>query len=265
MPAGGYPQRGQSGAGSEVEVSGGKVSKAWSSATLFRGIEKILAGRDPRDAPLITQRLCGVCTYVHQLCSVRAIENAIGAPIPDNAGLVRNLTLGSQYLHDHIVHFFHLHGLDWVDITKALEANPTDTESLANEISLKPLDIKYDAVQDRLKSLVATGHLGPFANAYWGHSDYKLSPEENLLVTAHYLSALELQIVAARMMAILGGKNPHPQFTIVGGVTCGGELSTERLTTFGNYLKQTLDFVKHVYIPDLKEANQRSSMWSTAS
>jgi len=246
----------------EVEVSGGKVTKAWSSATLFRGIEKILSGRDPRDAPIITQRLCGVCTYVHQLCSVRAIENAIGTSIPDNARLVRNLTLGAQFLHDHIVHFFHLHGLDWVDITSALKADPVTTENLAKAISPNADEIDFVAVKQRLQALVDTGNLGPFANAYWGHSDYKLDPEETLLVTAHYLSALEMQIVAARMMAILGGKNPHPQSTIVGGVTCGGELTTERLASFRSYLEQTRRFVNNVYLPDLKVVAARYPQWT---
>jgi [NiFe] hydrogenase large subunit len=246
----------------EVEVSGGQVAKAWSSATLFRGIETILTGRDPRDAPVITQRLCGVCTYVHQLCSVRAIENAVGAYVPDNARIVRNLCLGSQYLHDHIVHFFHLHGLDWVDITSALSADPAATETLAKSISPNADPVDFAAVKSRLQGLANTGNLGPFANAYWGHADYNLSPEENLLVSAHYLKALELQVIAAKMMAILGGKNPHPQSTIVGGVTCGGELSAERLNTFRSYLEQTRRFVNTVYIPDLKMVASRYPNWT---
>ena len=119
----------------EVEVGNGRVTKAWSTATLFRGIETILTGRDPLDAPLITQRLCGVCTYVHDLASVRAIEDAVGVQITDNARIIRNLMLGAQFLHDHIVHFYHLHGLDWVDITSALNANATATDNLARAIS----------------------------------------------------------------------------------------------------------------------------------
>ena len=247
----------------EVEVTGGKVAKAWSSATLYRGIEAILSGRDPRDAPIITQRLCGVCTYVHQLCSVRAIEDAIGLTIPDNARIVRNLALGSQYLHDHIVHFFHLQGLDWVDITSALSADPAKTEDLAKTISPSADPIDFAAVQSRLHGLVATGNLGPFANAYWGHAEYLLPPEENLLVTAHYLTALDLQIVAARMMAVLGGKNPHPQSTIVGGITCGGELSADRLDAFRGYLEQTRHFVNTVYLPDLKVVASSYPHWAT--
>ncbi|MEH0021498.1 MAG: nickel-dependent hydrogenase large subunit [Desulfobacter sp.] len=246
----------------EVEVSNGAVAKAWSSATLYRGIETILTGRAPQDAPLITQRLCGVCTYVHQLCSVRAIEDATTTSIPDNARIVRNLTLGAQYLHDHIVHFFHLHGLDWVDITSALSADPTATENLANTVSPSADPIDFAAVRSRLQGLVDTGNLGPFANAYWGHTDYNLTPEENLLVSAHYLSGLEVQIIAARMMAILGGKNPHPQSTIVGGVTCGGELAPDRLATFRNYLAQTRRFIQTVYLPDLKVVASRYPAWT---
>ena len=246
----------------EVEVSNGTIVKAWSSATLYRGIESILAGRDPHDAPLITQRLCGVCTYVHQLCSIRAIENAVGADIPDNARIVRNLSLGAQFMHDHIVHFFHLHGLDWVDITSALNADPVTTENLALDLSPTADTVDFAAVKSRIQGLVDTGNLGPFANAYWGHSDYNLSPEENLLICAHYLSGLELQLVAARMMAILGGKNPHPQSTIVGGVTCGGELSPSRLGTFRDYLEQTRHFVNTVYLPDLKLVASQYPQWA---
>ena len=248
----------------EVTVAGGKVTNAWSTATLFRGIETILTGRDPLDAPLITQRLCGVCTYVHDLCSVRAIENAVGVTIPDNARIVRNLMLGAQFLHDHLVHFYHLHGLDWVDITSALGADPKKTADLAWEIAPQnePVQIDFAAVQARLKGLVATGNLGPFANAYWGHSAYRLTSEENLLVTAHYLEALKMQVSAAKMMAVLGGKNPHPQSTVVGGVTCGGELSSGRLGDFRAYLEAVRVFIDAAYIPDLKVVAGRYPEWT---
>ena len=247
----------------EVEVSDGRVSKAWSTATLFRGIETILTGRDPLDAPLITQRLCGVCTYVHDLASVRAIEDAVGVQITDNARIIRNLMLGAQFLHDHIVHFYHLHGLDWVDITKALTADTAATEDLANAISPYADPIDFAGAQSRLQSLVATGNLGPFANGYWGHSAYVMTPEENLLVTAHYLEALKKQATAAKMMAILGGKNPHPQSTVVGGVTCGGELSADRLNSFRADLEETRKFVNTVYIPDLKAVAAKYPEWTT--
>ncbi len=245
----------------EVEVADGRVAKAWSTATLFRGVETILTGRDVLDAPLITQRLCGVCTYVHNLASVRAIEDAAGLQIPENAQIVRNLLLGAQYLHDHIVHFFHLHGLDWVDITSALSADVIVTENLARSLSPDADPIDFAAVKAQLKALVDTGNLGPFANAYWGHSAYVLSPEENLLVTAHYLAALKKQAAAAKMMAVLGGKNPHPQSTVVGGVTCGGELSSERLNRFRAYLEETRHFVNTVYLPDLTAIAARYPDW----
>jgi [NiFe] hydrogenase large subunit len=246
----------------EVEVGDGRVNKAWSTATLFRGVETILTGRDPLDAPLITQRLCGVCTYVHDLASVRAIENAVGVQITDNARIIRNLMLGAQFMHDHIVHFYHLHGLDWVDITSALTADATATDNLARAISPNADPIDFAGAQSRLQALVATGNLGPFANGYWGHSAYVMSPEENLLVTAHYLEALKKQATAAKMMAILGGKNPHPQSTVVGGVTCGGELSADRLNAFRAYLEETNNFVNTVYIPDLKAVAARYPGWT---
>lgn len=247
----------------EVEVGNGKVTRAWSTATLFRGVETILTGRDAHDAPIITQRLCGVCTYVHNLASVRAIEDAADLEIPANARIVRNLLLGAQFIHDHIVHFFHLHGLDWVDITKALAADASATRALAESVSPDADPIDFAAVKARLQKLVGTGNLGPFANAYWGHSAYVLSPEENLLVTAHYLEALTKQATAAKMMAILGGKNPHPQSTVVGGVTCGGELSADRLQRFRDYLEETRHFVNTVYLPDLKVLASRYADWKS--
>ncbi len=246
----------------EVEVNNGAVSKAWSTATMFRGIETILTGRDPLDAPLITQRLCGVCTYVHNLCSVRAIEDALGLVITDNARDVRNLVLGAQFLHDHLVHFYHLHGLDWADITSALTADPAATRRLAEAVSPEADPIDFGAVQRRLQGLVDTGNLGPFANAYWGHAAYQLSPEENLIVAAHYLVALNKQVTAAKMMAILGGKNPHPQSTVVGGVTCGGELSAERLTLFRAYLEEIRHVIRTIYLPDLKLVAGRYPQWA---
>jgi [NiFe] hydrogenase large subunit len=246
----------------EVEVSNGVVTKAWSTATLFRGIETILSGRDPLDAPLIAQRICGVCTYVHNLCSVRAIEDALGVAITENARDVRNLVLATQFLHDHLVHFYHLHGLDWADITSALSADPAATQALADVVSPNAEPIDFAGVQSRLKGLVDTGNLGPFANAYWGHPAYQLSPEENLLVSAHYIVSLQKQVIAAKMMAILGGKNPHPQSTVVGGVTCGGELSTERLTQFRAYLEEIRKVIQTIYMPDLKLVASRYSQWS---
>jgi len=237
----------------EVEVEGGKVVNAWSSGQMFRGIEMILQGRDPRDAHHFVQRSCGVCTYVHAVSSVRAVDDAVGVTIPANARIVRNLLHGAQYQHDHIVHFYHLHALDWVDIVSALSADPQKTATLADNVSEAPWGgtAYYREVQNRLKAFVESGQLGPFANAYWGHPAYKLPPEANLMAAAHYIEALRLQAKAARMHAIFGGKNPHPQSLVVGGVTCVRDLNPDRIAEFLYLTRETQNFVKKVYIPDL--------------
>ena len=238
----------------EVEVNDRRVTNAWSSGTLFRGIELILQGRDPRDANLITQRACGVCTYVHSLASIRAVDNALGSQLADNGRIIRTLLLGSQYLHDHIVHFYHLQALDWVDIVSALKADPRRTEALAARISRNAHgdDVNdFFEVQNRLKKFVESGQLGPFANGYWGHPAYRLPPEANLLIVTHYLAALRQQTRTARLMAIFGGKNPHTQSMTPGGVTCATELSSERIGEFKYIWEQTMDFVDNVYLPDM--------------
>jgi [NiFe] hydrogenase large subunit len=235
----------------EVEVSGGQVSHSWSSGTLFRGIETILKGRDPEDAWLFTQRLCGVCTYVHGSTSVRCVEDAIGVTVPDNARIIRNLLMGAQFLHDHIVHFYHLHALDWVDIVSALSASPSETERLAREISPSPPSIDFRDAQSRLQTFVKSGQLGPFTGGYWGHPAYKLTNEENLLLAAHYLEALKQQAESARMHAIFGAKNPHVQSLRVGGVTCRDELNGSRISEFEDLLTNTSNFIDNVYIPDV--------------
>ena len=150
----------------DTQVTEGVITDAWSSATLFRGIELILAGRDPRDAPLITQRLCGVCTYVHLQASSVDIENAMQLTVPANAQIVRNLINGVQFLHDHIVHFYHLHALDWVDVTAAVKADPNATQTLARQISPSTPAMDFAAVKAKLQSLVDSGQLGPFAAGY---------------------------------------------------------------------------------------------------
>lgn len=242
----------------EVEVEKGKVKDVRSCGTLFRGLEMILKGRDPRDVQHFTQRTCGVCTYTHALASTRALEdaffNASHKDIPANATYIRNLVLGQLFLHDHIVHFYHLHALDWVDVTSALQADPSKAASLANSISSRPTKAEdLRAVQDKLKAFVASGQLGPFTNAYFlgGHPAYYLEPEANLVATAHYLEALRVQVEAARGMAVFGGKNPHPQFLVAGGVTCYDALTPERIKEFEDIYKKTAAFVRDVYIPDL--------------
>ena len=238
----------------EVEVENGRVKDARSAATLFRGLEMILKGRDPRDAQHFTQRTCGVCTYTHALASTRALEDAIGVDIPRNATAIRNLVLGMQYLHDHVVHFYHLHALDFVDVTAALKADPVKAAQLNASISGKPLSAEtLKTVQTKVRTLVDSGQLGPFTNAYFlgGHPAYYLDPETNLVATAHYLEALRKQVKIAQAMAVFGAKNPHTQFTVAGGVTCYNALKKEPLEQFEALYRETLEFVEQFYIPDL--------------
>ncbi|KHK04407.1 nickel-dependent hydrogenase large subunit [Desulfovibrio sp. TomC] len=236
----------------DTQVKEGVITDAWSSATLFRGIELILAGRDPRDAPLITQRLCGVCTYVHLQASSVAIENSMQLTVPVDAQIVRNLINGTQFLHDHIVHFYHLHALDWVDVTAAIKADPNATQTLARQISPAAPAMDFAAVKAKLQSLVDSGQLGPFAAGYWGHSAYKLSPEANLLFVAHYLQALRQQADTAKMMALFAGKNPHPHAVAPGGITSGAEIYVAaNMTSFSSLLTATNDFINQFYIPDV--------------
>lgn len=238
----------------EVEVEGGKVSKAYSCGTLFRGLEIILKGRDPRDAQHFTQRACGVCTYTHSIASTRCVEAAVGVKVPPAAEMIRNLVMASQFMHDHIVHFYALNALDYVDVTNCLKADPAKAAKIASSISPRKTtadDLK--AVQAKIKAYVESGQIGHFTNAYFlgGHPAYQLEPELDLIATAHYLEALHLQVRAARAMAIFGGKNPHPQFLVVGGVTCYDALKPEKLKEFVGLAKETVDFVNQVYIPDL--------------
>ncbi|MEW6261187.1 MAG: nickel-dependent hydrogenase large subunit [Thermodesulfobacteriota bacterium] len=237
----------------EVEIEGGKVKDAWSSGQMFRGIEIILQGRDPRDAQHFVQRSCGVCTYIHALSSVRAVESAVNVTIPPNARLIRNLLNGVQFQHDHLVHFYHLHALDWVDIVSALKADPAKTAALADNVSNASVGGAqyFKAVQQRLQTFVDSGQLGPFSNAYWGHPAYKLPPEANLMAAAHYIEALKLQARTARMHAIFGAKNPHLQSLVVGGVTCVKDLTPDRIAEFLYMWKETQEFIQNVYIPDL--------------
>jgi Ni,Fe-hydrogenase I large subunit len=240
----------------EVELDGGNTVKdAWSTITLWRGFETILKGRDPRDAGLITQRFCGVCTFVHYEASILACEDAFKVKPPANARIVRNLIHGALYLTDHVMHFYHLHGLDWVDIVSALSADPKKAVEMARAYSPNPYNCSethYRAVQERLKKFVQQGRLGPFANAYWGNPSYKLPPEANLIITSHYLDALEVSKIGAQMMAIFGGKNPHPQSLVVGGISSVMDtLDASRLGEYLFRLKQMKNFVETAYIPDV--------------
>lgn len=243
----------------DAEIENGAVSKAWSSGQMWRGIELILQGRDPRDAWLFTQRICGVCTTVHALASVRAVENALGLEIPRNAQYIRNMIMSIHALHDHIVHFYILSALDWVDVVSALQADPVKTAALANSLSSWPGNSvkRFQAVKDKVKGIVDSGQLGPFANAYWGHSAMTLPPEANLMAVSHYLEALDYQRKANQALAILTGKNPHIQNLSVGGVTTAinldsdSALNMERLYWIKQLIEEVRGFIQQVYLPDI--------------
>jgi hydrogenase large subunit len=260
----------------ETDASG-KITRASSAGTMVRGIEIILRGRDPRDAWAFAQRICGVCTLVHGMASIRSVEDAIHRSIPTysipkNAQLIRNLMNAAQYVHDHVMHFYHLHALDWVDVVSALKADPKATSALAQSISsyAKSSPGYFADVQKKVKTFVEQGQLGIFANAYWGHPAYKLPPEANLMAVAHYLEALTWQRDVVKLHAIFGGKNPHPNFVVGGAPSAisvhttggagqgpmhrGGQDATAvnmvGLQTVQNVIKQMKEFVDQVYVPD---------------
>ena len=241
----------------EAVVENGVITDAYSAGTMVRGLEKILIGRDPRDAWAITERVCGVCTTVHALASVRAVEDALGISVPPTAELIRNIMETTQYVQDHVIHFYHLHALDWVDIVNALKADPKKAADLAGSFSKwdKNTPAYFSAVQDKIKAFAASG-LGIFNNGYWGHPAYKLPPEVNLIGVAHYLDALEWQKEIVKIHAVFGGKNPHPN-SLVGGVPCSinvnevAAINMERLNLVGQLISQADEFINEVYIPDL--------------
>jgi len=242
----------------EAQMNGDKIESAYSSGTMVRGIEIILQGRDPRDAWAFAQRICGVCTLVHGMASIRSVENALDYKVPANAELIRNLMNGAQYIHDHVMHFYHLHALDWVDVVSALSADPKATSELAQSLSSYPKSSPgyFADMKKKLKDFVEAGQLGIFAKAYWGHPAYKLPPEANLMAVAHYLEALSWQRDVAKLHTIFGGKNPHPNF-IVGGVACPIDLNSDsainskRLSQVQDIINQMRIFVDQVYVPDL--------------
>ncbi len=248
--------------------AGGRITRAYSAGTMVRGIEIILRGRDPRDAWAFAQRICGVCTLVHGIASVRSVEDALHRAIPSysiprNAELIRNLMIAAQHVHDHVMHFYHLHALDWVDVVSALKADPKAASALAQSLSGYPRSSPgyFADVQKKVKTFVEQGQLGIFANAYWGHPAYKLPPEANLMAVAHYLDALAWQRDVVKLHTIFGGKNPHPNF-VVGGVPSAisvhisgsGQdataLNMVGLQTVQNVIRQMRDFVDQVYLPD---------------
>ncbi len=243
----------------EVEVDDHHViQKAYSSGTMVRGIEIIMRGRDPRQAWAIAQRSCGVCTTVHAFASIRAVEDALGIRIPKNATLIRNLMIAQQFVHDHVMHFYHLHALDWVDVVNALKADPRETSRLAQKISPWPKSSPayFASIQNKVKQIAESGQLTLFTNGYWGHPAYKLPPEIDLLAVAHYLEALDAQRDFVKIHTVFGGKNPHPNF-LVGGVpypidpTSDKALNAERLSIIADAIEKMRTFVHQVYLPDL--------------
>jgi hydrogenase large subunit len=242
----------------------GAITSAYSSGTMVRGIELILRGRDPREAWAFAQRICGVCTLVHGIASVRAVENALNYPIPPNAQLIRNLMIAAQYVHDHVMHFYHLHALDWVDVVSSLNADPAATSALAQSISSWPKSSPgyFADVQKKIRTFVEGGQLGIFANGFWGNPGFKLPPEANLMAVAHYLEALQWQREVVQIHTIFGGKNPHPNFLVGGspspvsvnpgasGGVSGTALSMAGLDQIKSVIARMQDFVDQVYVPD---------------
>lgn len=242
----------------EAEMDGDRIGQAYSAGTMVRGIELILQGRDPRDAWAYAQRICGVCTLVHGIAAVRSVEDALEYEIPGNAQLIRNLMIAAQYVHDHVMHFYHLHALDWVDVASALSADPKAASELAQTVSPgwpKASVGYFRDVRDKLKKFVEVGQLGIFAKAYWGHPAYKLPAEANLMATAHYLEALEWQRDVVKLHAVFGGKNPHPMF-LVGGVPNPIDLNSDsavnakKLADVQTAIDRMKTFVDQVYVPD---------------
>ena len=242
----------------EAQAENGMVADAWATCTQFRGLELVLQGRDPRDAWAFAQRICGVCTVVHAVASLRAVEDALDIRIPPNANTIRNMMVGMQFIQDHVIHFYHLHALDWVDVTSALKADPAAAAALAQSLSPWPNNSTafYKEVQHRVGTFVKSGQLGIFTNGYWGHPAYKLPPEANLMAVAHYLEALDWQRDIIRLHAVFGGKNPHPNF-VVGGMASAinledtATINAERLTDVRDMIMRAKRFVEQVYWPDV--------------
>jgi len=241
----------------EVEVDDdGVVQEAWISGQLFRGIEIILKNRDPRDAGLLAGRICGVCTNSHFRAAVTSVEDAYSLELPKNAEIIRDLMAMALFIQDHVVHFYHLHSLDFVDVTSALSADAKKTSKEALKYSDEPFKnshTHYEATLSKLSKFVKAGKLGPFANGYWGHKGYKLSPEQNLIIISHYLEALKFQTNISKAVAIFGGKTPHPQSIVVGGVTSVADmLNPQRLNDYLFIIKEAKEFIDRAYLPDTK-------------
>ncbi|MDR1791256.1 MAG: nickel-dependent hydrogenase large subunit [Propionibacteriaceae bacterium] len=242
----------------ELETEAEKITNAWSETTQFRGIETIVQGRDPRDVWAFVGRICGVCTSVHSIASITAVENAIGANPPDQALRIREIMVGAQEIQDHVIHFYHLHALDFVDVTGCLEADPAKTVAFAKSIGSKwkgNTEERFAAVKATVQGIVDSGQLSVFTNGYWGHPDYRLPPEADLMAVAHYLDALEFQRSMIRIVTVFGGKNPHPNF-VVGGMACSIDqnksesINQVQLDDVQAWIAEAVDFVTNCYVPD---------------
>ena len=264
----------------QVDEASGKVQDALSSGTAWRGLELIMKDRDPRDVWAYIQRICGVCTTAHALASLRAVEDALGITIPKNANYIRNIMAASQTVQDHMIHFYHLHALDWVSPVEALKADPIATANLQNTIlqtyklpfsgpagistEAYPKDFPqatpqyFDAIKNKVKAIVESGQLGIFAAQWWDHPDYQLLPPEvHLLAVAHYLEMLDKQRELVTPHVIFGGKNPHPHY-VVGGMPCSislddgnAPINTARLAIVDRAINTARTLVNNFYLPDL--------------
>lgn len=243
----------------EMETEGGKITKAWSETTQFRGIEEIVKNRDPRDVWAFVQRICGVCTSVHAITSVTAVENAIGSVVPEPARLIRSLVLGSQEVQDHVIHFYHLHALDFVNVANAAKADPQKALDFAQSIGSKwrGNNLKrFTEVRDTVQKVLDSGQLSVFTGGYWDHPDYRLPAEADLMCVAHYLDALEFQRSMIRINTVFGGKNPHPNF-LVGGMACSIDpnssesINQVQLDQVKSWVNETIEFVNDCYYPDV--------------
>ena len=248
------------------------ITDAMSTGTIWRGLEVILKGRDPRDAWAFVERICGVCTGIHALAAVRSVEDALGIKIPKNANIIRNLMNATLFAQDHLTHFYQLHALDWVDVVSALSADPKKTSEIQQAISNHALSSPayFRTVQERIKRFVESGQLGIFANGYWGNPAYRLPPEVNLLAVSHYLESLDFHKEITKVHTILGGKNPHPNY-LVGGVPCpinvhdtgaqGNMVNEVTINYIRDIAKQTLKFINEVYIPDVLAVQAYYTDW----
>lgn len=243
----------------EMETEGKQIKKAWSVSTQFRGIETIVQNRDPRDVWAFVQRICGVCTSVHAIASITAVENAIGSNPPENARLIRSLVLGSQEIQDHVIHFYHLHALDFVNVVNAAKADPQKTLEFAHSIGSKwrGNNLKrFTEVRDTVQQVLESGQLSIFTGGYWDHPDYRLPPEADLMCVAHYLDALEFQRSMIRINTVFGGKNPHPNF-LVGGMACSIDpnssesINQVQMDQIKTWIDEIIEFVNDCYYPDV--------------